>query len=199
LIIKLGVIVLNKKVLDTLKFLYKRNPLPFQTINFVGGAQQPLHSDTIHFSSIPQRWLGVSWIALEDVDEENGTLMYVPKSHKLPIFEFSNMGIEVPKYGEQFDAYSKYEHFIKQMVESKGLEIKTFTAKKGQALIWSANLLHGSVPIADENRTRYSQATHYYFDGCSKYYSPMFSDTLRGNVSEKDLTEKDIINHEIKL
>ena len=189
----------NKKVLDTLKFLYKRNPLPFQIINFVGGAQQPLHSDTIHFSSIPQRWLGVSWIALEDVDEENGTLMYVPKSHKLPIFEFSNIGIEVPKYGEQFDAYSKYESFIKQMVESKGLEIKTFTAKKGQALIWSANLLHGSVPIADENRTRYSQATHYYFDGCSKYYSPMFSDTLRGNVSEKDLTEKDIINHEIKL
>jgi len=187
----------NKKVIDVLNFLYKRNPLPFQTINFVGGAQQPLHSDTIHFSSVPQRWLGVAWIALEDVDEENGTLMYVPKSHKLPIFEFSNMKIEVPKYGEQFDAYSKYEKFVEKLVETKGLERKTFTAKKGQALIWSANLFHGSIPIKDSNRTRYSQATHYYFDGCSHYYSPMFSDTLRGELSMKNLDEKDIINYEI--
>jgi len=187
----------NTKVIDTLKFLYGRNPLPFQTINFIGGAQQPLHSDTIHFSSVPQRWLGVSWIALEDVDEDNGTLMYVPKSHKLPIFEFSNIGIDVPKYGEQFDAYHQYEEFIKKLVKSQQLKKKVFTAKRGQTLIWSANLLHGSIPIKDTSRTRYSQATHYYFDECSHYYSPMFSDTLRGKLSLKNLKEKDIINYEI--
>ena len=111
--------------------------------------------------------------------------------------EFSNIGVEVPKYGEQFDAYSKYERFIEQLVETKGLKKKTFTAKKGQALIWSANLFHGSIPIKNSNRTRYSQATHYYFDGCSHYYSPMFSDTLRGKLSMKNLDEKDIINYEI--
>ena len=191
-------LVKHPYVISTLKFLYRREPIPFQTINFVGGAQQPLHSDTIHFSSIPQRWLGVSWIALEDMDEENGTLMYVPKSHKLPIYEFSDINIEVPKYGEQYEAYAEYEEFLRQLVASKKLEVKTFNAKKGQALIWSANLLHGSIPIVDLGRTRYSQATHYYFDGCKKYYSPMFSNTKMGIFSEKKLDEKDIINYKIE-
>ena len=77
-------IVKHKKILDTLDLLYKRKPLPFQTINFVGGTSQPLHSDAIHFSSIPQRWVAAVWTALEDVDEDNGTLMYEPKSMKIP-------------------------------------------------------------------------------------------------------------------
>tara|TARA_Y100000385_G_scaffold288366_1_gene354792 strand:+ start:266 stop:1132 length:867 start_codon:yes stop_codon:yes gene_type:complete len=187
----------SRKVLETLRFLYRREPLPFQTINFVGGAQQPLHSDTIHFSSIPQRWLCASWIALEDVGEENGALMYVPKSHRLPIFEFRDIGVSVPEYGEQFNAYAEYEDFVAQLVKSQGLEVRTLEARKGQAIIWSANLIHGSIPIADKNRSRYSQATHYYFSGCSRYYSPMFSDTLGGKISDKDLSNKDILGHEL--
>ena len=31
--------------------------------------------------------------ALENTDEENGTLIYVPKSHKLPLYEFSNINL----------------------------------------------------------------------------------------------------------
>ena len=192
-------IVKNKKILDILNLLYRRKPLPFQTINFVGGAEQPLHSDTIHFSSIPQRWLGVSWVALEDMDEENGTLMYEPKSHKLPIYEFPDINVEVPKYGEQYEAYGEYEEFLRQLVVSKKLEVKTFTAKKGQALIWSANLLHGSIPIVNTGRSRYSQATHYYFEGCDKYYSPMFSNSKLGIFSEKDMSTRDILNYKIVL
>ena len=42
-------IVKHKKILKTLDLLYRREPIPFQTINFVGGSSQPLHSDTIHF------------------------------------------------------------------------------------------------------------------------------------------------------
>ena len=36
----------------------------------------------------------------------------------------------------------------------------------GQALIWAANLFHGGSPIVDTTRTRLSQVTHYYFEGC---------------------------------
>ena len=46
--------------------------------------------------------------------------------------------------------------------------------KKGQALIWSANLLHGGGEHRDKTRTRHSQVTHYYFEGC-QYYMPLES------------------------
>ena len=191
-------IVKHKKILKTLDLLYRREPIPFQTINFVGGSSQPLHSDSIHFSSIPERWVAAVWTALENTDEENGTLIYVPKSHKLPLYEFSNINLDTPEYGKQFEAYAEYEEFLRQLVKVKGLEIKKFCAKPGEALIWSSNLLHGGLEIKDTKRTRYSQATHYYFKGCKHYYSPMFSDKRIGKISEKNLNEKDIMNYEIK-
>ena len=50
------------------------------------------------------------------MDEDNGTLMYVPKSHKLPLYEFTNINVDVPEYGKQFEAYAEYEEFLKQLV-----------------------------------------------------------------------------------
>jgi hypothetical protein len=51
--------------------------------------------------------------------------------------------------------------------------------------------------ITNPNSTRYAQATHFYFEGCNHYYSPMFSDVANGVYSDKDLTTKDILNHKI--
>lgn len=187
---------LDTKVLDFLKLMYQRTPVPFQTITFNFGSNQPLHSDLLHFSTMPQRWMSACWIALEDMDEDNGTLSYVPTSHKLPIFEFYDLNIKAPKFGEQFESYAEYEEFVRQLVESKKLKTEKLICKKGQALIWAANLFHGGTEIKDENRSRYSHVTHYYFEGCDKYYSPLFSETWKGEFSEKDLTNKNFYDHE---
>jgi ectoine hydroxylase-related dioxygenase (phytanoyl-CoA dioxygenase family) len=186
---------LNSNVLDTLKMLYKREPYPFQTITFNYGSNQPLHSDLIHFDSIPHRWLTAAWVALEDMTNENGSLIYVPGSHKLPIFDFYDLKIKVPEYGKQFDSYGEYEEFIRQLVEVNELEVKPLICKKGQALLWSSNLIHGGDIIRNPNSTRYSQVTHYYYDDCDVYYSPMFSEAWKGKFSEKDISKKNIRNH----
>lgn len=191
----LQLLSINSKVLDTLRLLYKREPYPFQTITFNYGSNQPLHSDLIHFDSLPHKWLSAVWIALEDMTDQNGSLVYVPKSHKLPIFDFYDLKIKVPEYGKQFDSYSEYENFIHQLVESSELEIKPLYCKKGQALIWAANLIHGGDIIRDPNSTRYSHVTHYYYEGCDVYYSPMFSESWKGNFSKKNILDKNIKNH----
>lgn len=183
---------LNPKIINLLKLFYKKEPYPFQTITFNYGSNQPLHSDLIHFDSIPHRWLTAVWVALEDMTNQNGSLVYVPNSHKLPIFDFFDLKIKVPEYGKQFDSYSNYENFIKQLVESQKLEVKSLICKKGQALIWLANLIHGGDVIRDPNSTRYSHVTHYYYDDCDVYYSPMFSEKWRGHFSEKNIKDKNI-------
>ena len=45
---------------------------------------------------------------------------------------------------------------------------------RGEALIWHANLLHGGAPTRVPGRSRHSQVTHYFFEGC-RYYTPMES------------------------
>lgn len=187
----------HPKVLSTLKTLYGREAKPFQTINFVKGSNQPLHSDVIHFHTEPGLWMVGVWTALEGVDDFNGPLVFVPKSHRLPVYDLQTLNLPVPEYGKQFESYRKYEEFIDGVVRYNDFRIRKFHAKPGQALIWAANLIHGGATIMDKNRTRYSQATHYYFPGCEHYYSPMFSRASAGIYSEKDLSTKDILNHVI--
>ena len=69
-----------------------------------------------------------------------------------------------------------------------GLRKETFRARKGQALIWTANLLHGGGAHLDPQRTRWSQVTHYYFENCS-YYTPVTSDPFFGSIEYRRLRD----------
>ena len=186
-------LAVNKKVMRVLNMLYDREPMPFQTINFLKGSKQPLHSDIIHFNTVPEKWVAGAWLALEDMDEVNGTFMYVPGSHKLPIYEYPDIGINVPISGEQKDEYAQYEDFIEKLVLLHNLKKELFIAKRGQIIISSGNIIHGGGPITDENRTRFSQVTHYLFEGCKRYYCPMYSDKFEHKYADKKMETKDIL------
>ena len=187
----------HPKLLSTLELLYGRKPIPFQTINFLKGSNQPLHQDSIHFYTQPERWMVGTWTALQDMTEDCGPLNIIPGSHKWPHYNFQNLNLPVVGFGEQFDNYAEYENFLVQLLEAMGNSKKNWLGKKGECLIWGSNLLHGGAPITNPDSTRYAQATHFYFEGCNHYYSPMFSDIVKGKYSEKDLTGKNILNHEI--
>jgi ectoine hydroxylase-related dioxygenase (phytanoyl-CoA dioxygenase family) len=213
------------KVLDVLRTLYEREPIPFQTLNFPRGTEQKTHSDTIHFHSAPSGFMCAVWVALEDIDADNGPLHYYPKSHRSPVLDYDalNIGKGLPPIGPAGRAsyleapaprrsafmrglsrlsrwlrkklmkrtsaagasyegaaaggaelYARYEELVAELMLAHGFERREVAVKKGQALVWSANLYHGGSPIRDEKRTRHSQVTHYYFDGCM-YYTPLMS------------------------
>lgn len=183
-------LTIHPKVLKTLKLLYGKEPFPFSTINFIKGSNQPLHSDVIHFHSVPALWMAGVWIALEDVDETNGSLRIVPGSHKWPLYEYHNLNLPHPdqiKDGEEIN-YRQYENFLLNLIEAYKGEELIIKLKKGQALIWAANMLHGGCNInnvTDFSKTRLTQANHYFFEGCKEYYHPMFSSPLQGKYAKK--------------
>ena len=120
---------------------------------------------------------------LEDIKKECGPLHYYPGSHRLPTLTMEDVGVTL---AEEFDdkdrtkiskIYEKYEIAIKELIEISGIEKQILCIEKGDLLIWSANLLHGGEPIVKQGSTRFSQVTHYYFEGC-RYYTPLFSDNL---------------------
>lgn len=179
-------------VYDKLRLLYQREPIPFQTLNFPVGTQQNTHSDMIHFNSIPQRFMCGVWVALEDITDDNGPLHYYPKSHKLPFYDMLDIGVKASDNREKKKAMmaylENYETFIQEIIDALDLKKTTLNIKKGQALIWSANLLHGGDKIKKYGATRHSQVTHYYFENCM-YYSPKYSDVAINKIYLTDLTD----------
>ena len=157
-------------VLSILRGLYDRKPRPFQTLNFRVGTEQAPHSDTLHFNSKPPGYMCGVWVALEDSDEDNGPLVYYPGSQSRSEVTMQDVG--VPARDEN---YPHYEEHIGSLIEREDLEPRYAHLKRGQALLWSANLLHGGAPQRDKERTRLSQVTHYFFEGC-KYWTPKTSD-----------------------
>jgi ectoine hydroxylase-related dioxygenase (phytanoyl-CoA dioxygenase family) len=165
----------DANILEKLEFLYEKKVVPFQTLNFLVGSEQKAHSDTLHFSSLPARYMCGVWVALEDITEDNGPLYYYPKSHRTPEFNFSDF--KNTTEDTSYDNYSEYEDFMEAYMEASPFEKKKFFAKKGDALIWSSNIIHGGSPVNDPNSTRLSQVTHYYFEDCI-YYTPMLSNMV---------------------
>lgn len=175
----------NPQVLSLLGKLYGRAAFPFQTLNFPVGTQQGVHSDSVHFSSLPERFMCGVWVAMEDVSADAGPLFYIRGSHKWPIVSNSMIGRR--GYGSELNsAQDPFDTAWRALCETHEAKPELFLAKKGQALIWSANLLHGGSKQTDPALTRWSQVTHYYFDDCI-YYTPAFSDEALGQLQTREM------------
>ena len=181
-------LALAPRVMDVLKALYGRQPKPFQTLNFPVGTQQQPHADAMFFASEPDGYMCGVWVALEDVDTENGPLVYFPGSHKLPsptverVEEAIGERIDPGQFASQAELRSErnrqYATYCRQLIESHGLEPQHATINKGQAMIWASNLLHGGAVQKDPARTRRSQVSHYLFAG-SRLHRPLWSEQGR--------------------
>jgi phytanoyl-CoA hydroxylase len=127
------------------------------SFNFEKGSSQPIHIDSLRMTPRTPHSLIAMWIALEDVHPDAGPLIYYPGSHKIPLYTFNDGTHHLAREeaGDWFD-------YIDVQIRLRGLKERTFMAKKGDVLIWHADLVHGGSPIADHGLSRSSLVCHYY-------------------------------------
>lgn len=163
-------ITVQPALTSLLAFLLDKEVVPFQTINFINGSEQRAHSDSIHMTTYPLGYLIAVWVALEDITHENGPLFYYPGSHKLPYLlnnDF-NEGSTLLTLGKK--DYPDYEDVLEELVVTKNYPKQEFLARKGDILVWHANLVHGGTPILNKALTRKSMVIHYYAKDVIKYH-----------------------------
>jgi hypothetical protein len=177
-------LALHPGVIAIIEELHGSRAIPYQTLNFPVGTQQAVHFDSMHFESDPPgRMCGV-WVALEDMDMDNGPLVYYPGSHKLAspdahsIVELTGTSLDRRASFATHQEYAgwrgaQYVDACQRLIAQHGLEPKYATVDKGQAVVWAANLLHGGSAVKDPNRTRHSQVNHYFFEGFNRVHTPV--------------------------
>ncbi len=145
-------------IVEFLTAIFEEPPVLSQSLMFQMGSEQRFHRDTtfVRFDS-PMRMVGC-WIALEDVRPGSGELAYIVGSHKLPDFDFSHGkkdGVEVGP--EELDRSLRW---VEAESDKRSYPRERFHARKGDALIWHADLAHGGSPITDPELTRQSVVGH---------------------------------------
>ncbi len=140
--------------------LFGAEVVAVQSLYFEFGSEQTLHRDPVVVPTDGHGHLMAAWIALEDIDEDAGALVYVPGSHRLPYFEFAP--------GEyRFDGRTMAHrvdeaiNFDEQQCAGAGLRPHAFTARRGEVLIWHAGLRHGGSPVRRAGATRRSFVVHF--------------------------------------
>jgi hypothetical protein len=165
-------ILKHERLLYYIRLLMGREPKALQTIASHKGSQQGLHSDSIHMTTYPLGYLTAAWIAFEDIHPESGPLVYYPGSHRLPYVFSKDVNITEEEFRrEGYGPYhAKYEPYIRELVTRHGIEPHYFHAKKGDVLIWHANLIHGGSPRLTVARSRKAVVCHFFVKRAFVYH-----------------------------
>lgn len=173
-----------------------------QSIFFNRGSQQPLHSDYLYMSTEPELQLCGVWIACEDVDENNGPLVYVPGSHRIPITNINTryaavvgalrqrIADERPLLEDRYQArrrmtnesletclfFDDWLDELQRAASERKLVPVEFRGGQGDVVVWHANLMHGGRGIAHKERTRRSLVAHYLTEVVDKYFDMNYVD-----------------------
>ena len=159
-------LIFTAPVRHFLELVFERRVLASQSLTFLRGSAQGYHQDTLYVPYSRPTQFAASWIALEDVTPGGGELTYFPGSHKTEEYLYGG------KYKTLWDAQRMlrrnslrdetrtYSEDLEKRNLKAGLTPDTFIARKGDVLLWHADLAHGGRPIATD-KTRASVVTHY--------------------------------------
>lgn len=171
--------VFSARLQRMLELIFQEPPLVFQSMVFTWGSEQSIHKDTAFVVIDKPCTLAASWIALEDIEPGSGELMYYPGSHRDPVFLFDgeHMFWEPKRDGKGI--HRRYSEFLDSQAVEKQVPIQTFCARKGDVLIWHANLAHGGMPVTRQGSTRMSLVSHYCPSSAQPRYFQFFKEATK--------------------
>ena len=142
------------------------------------------HQDTFYIKARPWTPLAL-WIPLEDADEENGCLVFAPRSRALG-------PIEHKKHEPAGDtAVANPQRFTDiHMRLPEGMVTASVCVREGGCLLFDGDLIHGSLPNISNSRTRKSMVLHFVPAGTthiSKFHWPPIDS--RGRSIAMDILE----------
>lgn len=160
----------SPRLVEFMRAVFDDTPMLFQSISFDMGSEQGLHQDTAYVVINRPMEMLACWIALEDVQPGSGELQYMVGSHRLADYMFGGKRKHWNPVDDGHDVHNEWTGWIYSESAKRGLSTEKFMAKRGDILIWHADLAHGGSPIANPELTRKSLVGHYCPVSATPYY-----------------------------
>ena len=117
-------------------------PEAIQTMHFYEGSEHPLHQDQYYLPDCMS-----AWIAMVDVDENNGPLVVQPGSHQGRLVSKSDAHHELlpgETYREQ--QHGRYFPLVRQVFHDNGRAEAQVLVRQGDVVLFHGRLIHGGAP-----------------------------------------------------
>jgi phytanoyl-CoA hydroxylase len=127
-----------------------------------GARGQALHQDNTFLRADPETCLA-AWVAVDDVDAENGGLAVVPGSHRTELV--------CPEPADLTESFTNAEVPVPE-----GLHKVQTRMKAGDVLFFHGSVVHGSRPNTSTDRFRRSLIFHYVPEASTEiaaFYNPL--------------------------
>ena len=142
--------MLDARLHDLLKVIMGAEPAAAQSMFYfkpAGARGQELHQDNFYLRVAPDTCYA-AWVAIDDADEENGTMRVVPGSHDLAIV--------CPETADSAVSFTS-----DYVAVPDGMEAVTLNLRAGDVLFFNGSIIHGSFPNRSADRFRRSFICHY--------------------------------------
>ncbi|MBA2481586.1 MAG: phytanoyl-CoA dioxygenase family protein [Planctomycetes bacterium] len=167
--------MLDERIETVLGGLLGEQPIAAQSMFYFkppGARGQALHQDNFYLRVRPHSCIA-AWMALDDADRENGGMIAVPGSHRLPI-----------ACPEQADPTISFTNdFVRTPA---GMSEQPIDLEAGDVLFFGGSVIHGSYPNTSTDRFRRAFICHYQpasATECSEWYRPLLD--FDGTVVER--------------
>ncbi|MBC8141632.1 MAG: phytanoyl-CoA dioxygenase family protein [Armatimonadetes bacterium] len=142
--------MLDERVYTLLSAIMQTEPAAAQSMFYfkpAGARGQELHQDNFYLRVAPDTCYA-AWVAVDDADAENGTMMVVPGSQALPIF-----------CPDKADVSTSFTSDFVPIPD--GLKAVEMNLKAGDVLFFNGSVIHGSYPNTSIDRFRRAFICHY--------------------------------------
>ena len=175
----------NEPALAVQDFCFGYRTSVYTSLFYETGSKQGLHRDAPYFRTEPENFFFGMWVALEDVDLDNGALLIVPGSHRLQSADPHALGAARRRRGLDIppvcgELWNEYQTSVQDAAGRLSLSARPLQVSAGDAVVWHPLAFHGGKSISDPGRTRMSIVFHTTPEGVPVYQGDVFFD---GNAS----------------
>jgi len=162
--------IFSKSITNVLQQLFSGPFLAFQGLGFKRSTGLRIHRDSNYVSVCADHPKVIAcWLALEDINENSGTIRYYPKSHLLERYKFKDGNDHWIKSDHGIFANDDCHIWNQWQMETHHIFSESFVANKGDCIFWDFDLVHEAL-LPRNDKTRYSLATHF----CPVSQTPLY-------------------------
>lgn len=136
---------------------FEDEPEAIQTMHFYEGSEHPLHQDQYYLPDCMS-----AWIAMVDVDADNGPLVVQPGSHRGRLVTKRDARHTLQP-GETYrqQQHGRYFPLVREVFQENGRDEEQVLVKQGDVVLFHGRLIHGGAAVRRPGTPRHALACHY--------------------------------------